>query len=268
MRIAPSTASRPSGFRPTRRTSERDAQPAWGLAPPSGSGAQPTSCGPTANRRFTASISPGRCSTSLPGAATRGSSAGSNDQPTKRSTLAWICSTRLGAVEGGRLTSLGARLHGIPLHPRLARLLLEARGSWRAALACAVLSERHFLPSRTATTTSDLLSAVEHEQQLPSHVLHTARALQRTSGIEASAAALDERSFRRAVFHAYPDRVGRRRQSGSPRVLLASGHGAVLSEASGVRGGEFVAAIDVRASRRGEGGRRRFTSPATSNASG
>jgi ATP-dependent helicase HrpB len=159
---------------------------------------------------------------------------------------------RLGAVEGGRLTSLGARLHGIPLHPRLARLLLEARGSWRAVLACAVLSERHFLPSRTATTTSDLLSAVEHEQQLPSHVLHTARALQHTSGIEASSAALDERSFRRAVFHAYPDRVGRRRQSGSPRVLLASGHGAVLSEASGVRGGEFVAAIDVRASRRGE----------------
>ena len=55
-----------------------------------------------------------------------------------------------------------------------------------------------------------------------------------------SRAALDERAFRRAVFHGYPDRVGRRRQPGSPRVLLASGHGAVLSAESGVRDGEFL----------------------------
>jgi len=159
---------------------------------------------------------------------------------------------QLGAVEDGRLTMTGARIHALPLHPRLARLLLEAHGAWPAALACALLSERHFVPRQTATSTSDLLSAVDRERELPRHVLHAARTLQRAIGVPAEPPRLDERAFRRAVFLGYPDRVGRRRQAGSPRVLLASGHGAMLSSESGVRDGEFVVAIDVQAGRRGE----------------
>ncbi len=159
----------------------------------------------------------------------------------------------LGAVGDGRLTAAGVRMQALPLHPRLARLLLEADGARAAALACALLSERHFAPQQTATTTSDLLSAVDRERELPQHVLHTARALQRAIGVEPDAGTLDERAFRRAVLHGYPDRVGRRRQPNSPRVLLASGHGAVLSAGSGVREGEFLVAIDVQAAHRGEG---------------
>jgi len=160
---------------------------------------------------------------------------------------------RLDAVAGGQLTPTGARMHALPLHPRLARLLLETNGARPAALACALLSERHFVPQQTASSTSDLLSAIDRERELPPHVLHTARALQRAVGVEPGPDTLDERSFRRAVFHGYPDRVGRRRQAGAPRVLLASGHGAVVSAGSGVRDGEFVVAIDVQAARRGEG---------------
>jgi ATP-dependent helicase HrpB len=158
----------------------------------------------------------------------------------------------LGAIAGGQLTAVGARMHTLPLHPRLARLFVEANGARPAALACALLSERRFVPRQTATTTSDLLSAVDRERDLPQHVLQTARALQRAIGVEPDPGRLDERAFRRAVFHGYPDRVGRRRQSGSPRVLLASGHGAVVSPESGVRDGEFVVAIDVHAGRRGD----------------
>ena len=159
---------------------------------------------------------------------------------------------RLGAVTGGQLTATGARMQGLPLHPRLARLLLEANGAWPAALACALLSERRFVAPQPATSTSDLISAVDRERELPPHVLQTARVLQRAIGVQPEPGGLDERSFRRAVFHGYPDRVGRRRQPGSPRVLLASGHGAVLSAGSAVRDGEFIVAIDVRAVR-GEG---------------
>jgi ATP-dependent helicase HrpB len=159
----------------------------------------------------------------------------------------------LGAVADGRLTAAGVRMQALPLHPRLARLLLEAGGARAAALACALLSERHFVPQQTATTTSDLLSAVDRERELPQHVLHTARALQRAIGVEPDAGTLDERAFRRAVLRGYPDRVGRRRQPSSSRVLLASGHGAVLSPGSGVREGEFLVAIDVQAAQRGEG---------------
>ena len=59
-------------------------------------------------------------------------------------------------------------------------------------------------------------------------------------------------SFRHALLQGYPDRVAKRREPGSPRVLLASGHGAVIAEESGVRGGEYLVALDVQAGRRGE----------------
>jgi ATP-dependent helicase HrpB len=165
---------------------------------------------------------------------------------------------RLGAVADGQLTAVGARIHRIPLHPRLARLLLEANGARNAALACALLSERGFVPSHTPTTSSDVLSAVERDHDLPPHVRRTAETLGRMSGFEPSVATLDEDVFRRAVFRAYPDRLARRRQPGEPRVLLASGHGAVLNPESGVRDGEFLVAIDVQAGRRGEGSEARI----------
>jgi ATP-dependent helicase HrpB len=63
---------------------------------------------------------------------------------------------------------------------------------------------------------------------------------------------LEEHRFRRAVFDGYPDRVAKRRGA-TPRLLLASGHGAVLASESGVRDAEFVVALDVTAGRRGEG---------------
>jgi ATP-dependent helicase HrpB len=156
--------------------------------------------------------------------------------------------TRLGATADGRVTPLGAQMQHLPLHPRLARILLEAHGSRDAALACALLSERHFLSPRTAATTSDLLSAVEREQDLPPHVARVARELQR---LVASHARPNEEQFRRALLAGYPDRVAKRRSPGSPRLLLASGHGGVLGPESGVVDAEYVVAIDVQAGRRG-----------------
>jgi ATP-dependent helicase HrpB len=149
----------------------------------------------------------------------------------------------------------------LPLHPRLARILLAAGGSREAALSCALLSERHFLPPRTATTTSDLLSAVERERDLPPHVVRVANELQRLVDRPAEAgrdgpletSLTDEERFRRALLAGYPDRVARRRAQGSPRVLLASGHGAAIGSESGVTGGDYLVAIDVQAGRRGEG---------------
>ena len=164
---------------------------------------------------------------------------------------------RLGAIDGVALTPLGQQMHRLPLHPRLARILLAGRGTRAVALACALLSERHFLPPRTATTTSDLLSAVEHERDLPPHVLRVASELQRMTGAHA-AGSRDDTVFREALLQGYPDRVGKRRADGSPRVLLASGHGAIVGPESGVRDGEYLVALDVQAGRRGEGSEARI----------
>jgi len=172
----------------------------------------------------------------------------------------------LGAVDGARITPLGRRMQQLPLHPRLARILLSAAGSWHAALACALLSDRTFVRTPAAATSSDLLSAVESERDLPRQAVYLAGELRRLLDAPGLAAALakagsgsgirgveGETAFRRAVFDGYPDRVAKRRAPGSPRVLLASGHGAVLAPESGVRDAQYLVAVDVGAGPRGEG---------------
>ena len=162
---------------------------------------------------------------------------------------------RLDAVEGERLTDTGARLQRLPLHPRLGRILLAAGGSPAAARACALLSERHFLAPRRETTSSDLLSAVDEWAGMPWHVRRAAEEIARLAARfeepPPAAAPAGEALFRRAVLAGYPDRVARRRMSGSPRCLLASGHGAVIGSESGVRDAEFLVAVDVQGGTRG-----------------
>jgi ATP-dependent helicase HrpB len=168
---------------------------------------------------------------------------------------------RLGATRGGRLTSAGRHIQRLPLHPRLSAILLAAGGAREAAIACAVLSERHYyfrqgeqLSGHRATTTSDLLSIVESQRDLPQSLRRTAETLRLLAGEIAAPVPqpLGEVAFNRAILAGYPDRVARRREPGSPRVLLSSGHGAVVGSESGVRDGEFLVALDVMAGRSGE----------------
>jgi len=171
-----------------------------------------------------------------------------------------------------RLTPLGEQIRRVPLHPRLARMLLAAGGSREMARACALLSERHLLPPRTASTTSDLLSALDGWSHLPPHVHRAADAIadfglriaksavklstktahgasQSAGPIQQSAMDTEaESSFRRAVLAGYPDRVAQRRAPGSPNVLLATGTGAIVGRESGVHSGEFLVALDVHQS--------------------
>lgn len=150
--------------------------------------------------------------------------------------------TALGAVERGNLTRIGRDMARLAVHPRLARILVEARGAEDAAIACALLSERQVLPHHPPTTTCDLLVS---QSDLPPHVVRNARELRR--GFEdGSRRRIAERDLRRALLAGYPDRVVQRRAPGDGRVLMSSGHGAVIGPESGVRDGEFLVAIDVQ----------------------
>lgn len=162
---------------------------------------------------------------------------------------------QLGAIHNGRVTAMGTRMKRLPLHPRLSRMLLEARGSREVAMACALLSERHAWPRHPATTTSDLLSALDEQHALPPHVQDVARRIANLARevMGRERAVSGDAPFLRAIFSGYPDRVARRREPGSPRFLLASGHGAVMGRESGVRESAFVVAVDVQAGRRGDG---------------
>lgn len=161
--------------------------------------------------------------------------------------------TQLGAVRDGKVTTLGTRMKRLPLHPRLSRMLLESGGGPEIALAAALLSERHVLPRHPETTVSDLLSAVDERTAIAPHVREVARRIGDLAGDrDTSSRRIDERLFLRSILAGYPDRVARRREQGTPRFLMASGHGAVLGRESGVRDAEFVVAIDAQAGRRGE----------------
>ena len=165
---------------------------------------------------------------------------------------------RLGAVEDRRLTPLGLAMRRLPLPPRLARVLAEAGPSARAAAACALLSERRGEPGRAgppATTDSDVLALVDRLGEAPGAARQAARELLKIAErlLPGRVPAEDDASLRRALFAGYPDRLARRREAGSPRLVLASGHGAVLARESGVRGGDLLVALEVQAGPPGPG---------------
>jgi len=168
---------------------------------------------------------------------------------------------RLDAVKAGALTDIGRLLQRMPLHPRLARMLLAANGGTRMARACALLSERHVLAPRTSSTSSDLLSATDQWSQVGPHVQRTAREIEHVAShmlVSGKARATShelratdhDADFLRAVLAGYPDRVAQRRDTQSPRLRMASGAGAVVAPQSGVTGGEFLVALDIQESDR------------------
>ncbi|MSR47899.1 MAG: hypothetical protein EXS13_12700 [Planctomycetes bacterium] len=54
-----------------------------------------------------------------------------------------------------------------------------------------------------------------------------------------------ETRLRRALFAAYPDRLARRREPGSPRAVMVGGRGLTLGEESAVRRAELFIAVDL-----------------------
>jgi len=184
--------------------------------------------------------------------------------PEDRARAAMELLTALGAAKDGRITPLGRTLNRFPLHPRLARVLLDAGGAREAANACAVLSEgwsagRPALPAGD----SDALALSDAISSAPESVRRAARDLTalaaRVLGDEGSAPLPPGREdpahelFLRALLAGYPDRVARRRAPGSDRVLLASGHGARLARESGLKSAEWLVALEVRGAAPGSG---------------
>jgi len=134
------------------------------------------------------------------------------------------------------LEQLGAdaELRRYPLHPRLARLIIAANGDELAVRIAAALSEGVRL-RRSETTESDAFPLADDAPR--EIVRELMRIAPRGTG-----------NVLRAILAAYPDRVAMRREPRSPRLLLASGTGAMLAKESGVREGEFLVALELAGS--------------------
>ncbi len=154
---------------------------------------------------------------------------------------------RLGMVDGhGRITPDGRDAQRLPLHPRLARLVMDCRFSPVACRAAAALAEMRVLRGDGLATDCDIWSLAHDARRLSPHIVRAAESLAARKARDAGRSArdtTDEEMFRRAVLAAWPDRVAQRRDAsdGQRTVRLASGTGARLAPDSGVHAGWLVA---------------------------
>ncbi|MGQ0613876.1 MAG: ATP-dependent helicase HrpB [Planctomycetaceae bacterium] len=168
---------------------------------------------------------------------------------------------RLGAVRDGAITPEGRVMARLPVHPRLARLLVEGhrRGAARpAAMAAAILSERDFqrgpAEHRSDSDVWDRVQAMEGRdvrRETGRFLSRAAEQLERLLVEELGQAREGggEDALLRAVFAAFPDRLARRREAGSRRGVLAGGRGVKLAEASALEDPELFVCVDLDDSR-------------------
>jgi len=197
---------------------------------------------------------------------------------------------RLGALEPGAvatLSEIGRAMLRLPLHPRLARLVVEtgrAGAGELGAAAAALLGERRVRrgPGPERRASADLLLELEDLDAVSRHAATPAslgldpaacrrvararaqieRLLERPApGRGTKPRALDSDAadvlLRRALLVAFPDRVARARDtaSGERGLALAGGGSAMLARESAVQGAEWLLALDAE-ERQGSGGSR------------
>lgn len=185
----------------------------------------------------------------------------------------------LGALENGAITPVGRQLVGLPVHPRLARLLCAAAEEGlldQGAAIAALLSEKDIVVAEssgdlrqrgpTAQGPSDLLIRLEllgraERAKFATHVrsdgidpiaarqtarvrdelLRLGRQFPRTTGRTA-----DDAALLKLLLLAYPDRVVRRRERDPSVGVMVGGAGVRLAAESVVRQPEFFLALDAR----------------------
>jgi ATP-dependent RNA helicase HrpB len=194
---------------------------------------------------------------------------------------AWESARRLlldlGALDlQGRVTSVGKSMARLPLHPRLARLLLRA-----AEIGCphlgadlaALLSERDILrriPSGAKTQAGgfgiseriDLLQKWRKEKEAPGETDPWAlrsvnQASQQLLRLMAEGAKISRegpgQTLPRLLLHAFPERIAKKREEGDGRFILSQGRGVRLPQSSGLVKSPFIIAVQVDAGEKAEG---------------
>jgi ATP-dependent helicase HrpB len=176
---------------------------------------------------------------------------------------------RLDAVDGrDALTTTGQDMARLPIHPRLARMLLQARRAELAnrelnlvALAAelaALLSERDLMGRSAGPHARDpdirtRLEVLHGERAahgvdrgLLQQVQRAALSLQQATSPGGGGRSRSGHDWSGALLsHAFPDRIGQRRADGEGRYLLSQGRGAHFAVATSLAREEFIVAIQL-----------------------
>jgi ATP-dependent helicase HrpB len=181
---------------------------------------------------------------------------------------------RLGVLDAqARLTPLGQEMSRLPVHPRLAAMLLAARALGAVPLAAqlaAVLSERDLLRTGAGFGDPDLRARLDllrgtggrdgADRAVLDRVQRSARSLEEavprlpnkragaSSDTPARVVASQDEPVGGLLAFGFPDRIGQRREGSQGRYLLANGRGAAFAHASSLARAPFIvaAALDDR----------------------
>lgn len=146
----------------------------------------------------------------------------------------------LGALDAeGRITDHGKTLGRMPLHPRLAHMLVVAGP--KASVIAALLEERDPLRRAPADLTLrlDALRGPRKDSGL-ARIRQSAKRLEK-----AAPRASKDLTQAQMVALAYPDRVGLRRPGETPRWLLSGGKGAKLNSEDPLAGARLIVVTDT-----------------------
>ncbi|AMV30965.1 ATP-dependent RNA helicase HrpB [Pirellula sp. SH-Sr6A] len=202
---------------------------------------------------------------------------------------AWAAAKKLleclGAISHGKITPIGIQMSQLPIHPRLARMVLDAaeRGCLsRSALLAAMLAERDPFDRReqrdrspsihtkhTSKWFSDcmerllILESALHRQPFESPFGELNFSALRTIASAAEQISTQTRSLLerdrahdcdqntapeailQSLLAGFPDRLARRRQAGKSNGLMVGGKGVSLHPQSGVLEPEFFLCIEM-----------------------
>lgn len=143
--------------------------------------------------------------------------------PEERLAAAESLLEMLGAIEGGAITEVGRRMARLPVHPRVARMLVEAAGTrlldHTASVAAVISDERGG---------DDLLHVLAAPERLEPQTRQVKEQLLRIArGLPASGTAI--RAVEDLLLLAFADRVARRRESDPLKGLMVGGVGVKLA---------------------------------------
>ena len=139
----------------------------------------------------------------------------------------------LDAVENGEVTERGRKMASLGLHPRLARALLDGAAQVGARSAAEVVA---------VLDAGGVATDLEAELRRPPDARRRAEIRRLTRLVSGPA---DEAAPALVVALAYPERLARRRGTGSPVYLMAGGTAAELPPGSGLADAEWLAVAEA-----------------------
>lgn len=158
--------------------------------------------------------------------------------------------TELGALdEGGGLTERGRAMAALPVHPRLARMLLEG-GAAAAGLAALVEARDPLIVAGMPPADLGLrLDLLRDPKRRPADAGRLAEIRAEAKRLGKLAGKGRDLSPGALASLAYPDRIALRRPGEQPRYLMSGGTGARLDPADGLAQARLLVAVDLDGAR-------------------